>query len=132
MGRVVAEKHVRQMNKMLSGVIIRGTGKKARINRPVAGKTGTSQEFRDAWFVGYTGNLIAGVWLGNDNRSPMKRVSGGSLPAGLWKSVMMEAHEGLPRHPLPGLSHRYVSITPSNSGENISLWGRILHNFTGN
>jgi penicillin-binding protein 1A len=50
-GQVVAEKHVRQMNKMLSGVITRGTGKKARINRPVAGKTGTSQEFRDAWFV---------------------------------------------------------------------------------
>ena len=130
-GQVVAEKHVRQMNKMLSGVITRGTGKKARINRPAAGKTGTSQEFRDAWFVGYTGNLIAGVWLGNDNRSPMKRVSGGSLPAGLWKSVMMEAHEGLPRHPLLGFSDQYHSIAPRNSRENASFWGRILHNFTG-
>jgi penicillin-binding protein 1A len=127
----VAEKHVRQMNKMLSGVITRGTGKKARINRPAAGKTGTSQEFRDAWFVGYTGNLIAGVWLGNDNRSPMKRVSGGSLPAGLWKSVMIEAHEGLPQHPLLGLSDQYHSIAPRKSRENASFWGRILHNFTG-
>ena len=80
--------------------------------------------------MGYTGNLIGGVWLGNDNRSPMKRVSGGSLPAGLWKSVMMEAHEGLPQRTLLGLSNPYHFIAPGNSKENGSFWGRILNKFT--
>ena len=69
---------------------------------PAAGKTGTSQDFRDAWFVGYTAQLIAGVWVGNDDGRPMRRVVGGTLPARLWHDVMMIAHEGLPARGLAG------------------------------
>jgi penicillin-binding protein 1A len=88
---------------MLSGVVSGGTGRRAALSEhATAGKTGTSQDFRDAWFVGYTGHLIGGVWVGNDDARPMRKVTGGSLPARLWHDVMMIAHEGLPPRPLPG------------------------------
>jgi len=89
------------MNVMLKAVVHNGTGKAARLDRPSAGKTGTSQDFRDAWFIGYTGEFIGGVWLGNDNGSPMKKVTGGGFPARLWKEVMITAHQGLPVRPIP-------------------------------
>ena len=69
------------MNQMLQGVIDHGTGKAAALPRPAAGKTGTTQDYRDAWFIGYTADLVAGVWLGNDDNTPMDKVTGGSLPA---------------------------------------------------
>ena len=127
-GQVIAKQHVYQLNKMLSGVIKRGTGKNAKMDRPVAGKTGTSQKYRDAWFVGYTGNFVAGVWLGNDNRAPMKRVSGGGLPAGLWKSVMEVAHQGVIPRPLLGLSYSSNLNTISENVNNNSIWERVVRN----
>ena len=66
-----------------------------------AGKTGTSQDFRDAWFIGYTSHLVTGVWLGNDDNSPMKKVSGGTLPVAIWSRFMKEAHAGLAPVGLP-------------------------------
>lgn len=81
---------------MMSDVVRYGTGTRAALDRPVAGKTGTSSDYRDAWFVGFTSNLITGVWMGNDNNKPMKKVTGGSLPAVLWHDYMIEAENGLP------------------------------------
>lgn len=101
-GRVIAPGHVRQLTGMLREVISSGTGRAAAIGRPAAGKTGTSQEFRDAWFIGFTPDLVTGIWLGNDNSSPMKRVTGGGLPARLWRSFMKDALKGRPARPLSG------------------------------
>ncbi|MCF3936135.1 PBP1A family penicillin-binding protein [Acuticoccus sp. M5D2P5] len=92
-----------QMNAMLSQVITSGTGQRAQFGWPAAGKTGTSQNWRDAWFVGYTAFFTAGVWLGNDDNSPTKKVTGGNLPAELWKQLMTKVHEGMMPADLPGL-----------------------------
>jgi penicillin-binding protein 1A len=100
-GRVISEQVAGQMNEMLSGVIGRGTGRSAALDRPAAGKTGTTQDYRDAWFIGYTADLVAGVWLGNDDNTPMKRVTGGTLPAKTWRSFMLAATGGHPVRPLP-------------------------------
>jgi penicillin-binding protein 1A len=92
---LVAPKHVAAMNDMLNAVLVSGTGKRAALpGLPAAGKTGTSQDFRDAWFVGYTGQFVAGVWVGNDDGRAMNKVMGGSLPARLWHDVMLVAHDG--------------------------------------
>jgi len=103
-GQVIAPQHLREMTQMLAGVIENGTGKAAAIDRPVAGKTGTAQDYRDAWFIGFSADYVAGVWMGNDDHSSMKKITGGSLPAQLWHNVMLDAHKGLPARPLPGLS----------------------------
>jgi penicillin-binding protein 1A len=66
-----------------------------------AGKTGTSQDFRDAWFIGYTANLVTGVWLGNDDSSPTRKATGGGLPVEIWTRFMKAAHQGVPPAPLP-------------------------------
>jgi penicillin-binding protein 1A len=100
-GPVVAPELVGMINDMLTGVIAHGTGKSAALPRPAAGKTGTTQEYRDAWFIGYTADLIAGVWLGNDDDTPMSKVTGGSLPAAAWRSFMLAATKGMPVKPLP-------------------------------
>jgi penicillin-binding protein 1A len=102
-GRVVSARDVIAMNDMLSGAVAGGTGRNAGIGRPQAGKTGTSQNFRDAWFVGYTADWVTGVWMGNDNGAAMKNVTGGGAPAKLWRDFMAAAHTGLPARPLPGL-----------------------------
>ena len=80
---------------MMEQTIINGTGKKAKINRPAAGKTGTSQSLRDAWFVGFTSNIVVGVWFGNDDDSPMEQITGGTAPAILWGEFMKKAHENI-------------------------------------
>ncbi len=85
------------MTNMLYQVVESGTGRAANLGRrEAAGKTGTTQDWRDAWFIGFTGNYVTGVWIGNDNASPMARVAGGSLPAAVWRDYMSAAHEGLP------------------------------------
>jgi penicillin-binding protein 1A len=100
---LVAPAQIGAINDMLNAALITGTGKRAALPRhPAAGKTGTSQEFRDAWFVGYTAHLVAGVWVGNDDSRSMNRVMGGNFPARLWREVMLLAHDGLPPRALPG------------------------------
>jgi penicillin-binding protein 1A len=99
-GRLLDAKTVARMQIMLKGVIDQGTGKAAKLSRPAAGKTGTSQDFRDAWFIGFTNELVTGVWLGNDDSSPTTRVTGGSLPAVLWRRYMTDALKGAPPRPL--------------------------------
>jgi penicillin-binding protein 1A len=86
----------RQLIGMMQAVIAKGTGKRADIGRPAAGKTGTSQGYRDAWFVGFTPDLVAGVWLGDDRGRPMQHMAGGDLPALAWKRFMLTAEDGLP------------------------------------
>ena len=76
---------------MLEGVIKKGTGTRANIGRPAAGKTGTTSNYHDAWFVGYTPDLVAGVWVGNDDNSSTNGIMGGQLPAEIWKAFMQKA-----------------------------------------
>ena len=99
-GRVIEPEVTNTMISMLESTIRYGTGKKANINRPAAGKTGTSQSLRDAWFVGFTSDIVAGVWFGNDDDSPMKEITGGTAPANLWKNFMIEAHGNAPSRSL--------------------------------
>ncbi|WP_062230588.1 PBP1A family penicillin-binding protein [Aureimonas sp. N4] len=100
---IVGQDVVGMMNAMLTRVVTSGTGRRASFpGWQIAGKSGTTQDFKDAWFIGYTSNLTTGVWLGNDNGKPMRQVTGGSLPADAWKDYMVAAHEGLPAVPLPG------------------------------
>ena len=98
--RVVEPRIVAGLQSMLSDVIRTGTGRAARLTRPAAGKTGTSQDFRDAWFVGFSAELVTGVWLGNDESTPMKKVTGGGLPARLWRGFMTDALKGAPARQL--------------------------------
>ncbi|THF49018.1 transglycosylase domain-containing protein [Allorhizobium terrae] len=101
--RVLSQKVVTEMTQMMEGVITNGTGKAARLkNWQAAGKTGTTQSYRDALFVGFTSNLTTGVWFGNDDGTPMKRVTGGGLPAKTWKDFMTAAQKGLTPVPLFG------------------------------
>jgi penicillin-binding protein 1A len=100
---VIADRIARNMNQMLGDVVRFGTGRGAALGqRPVAGKTGTSQDFRDAWFIGYTADYVGGVWIGNDDNTPMDKVVGGSLPAAMWRQIMTTAHDGVAVKPLPG------------------------------
>jgi penicillin-binding protein 1A len=90
------------MNTMMQETIASGTARKADIpGWTAAGKTGTSQDFRDAWFIGYTANLVTGVWLGNDDNSPTKKATGGGLPVEVWTRFMRTAHQGVPVASLP-------------------------------
>ncbi|NRG19406.1 PBP1A family penicillin-binding protein [Rhizobiales bacterium] len=102
--RVLQEKAAMEMNDVLVNVVERGTGRRAQIEGVVAaGKTGTTQAYRDAWFVGYTGNYAAAVWYGNDDFSRTNRMTGGSLPAMTWQSIMEYAHQGIELKTLPGV-----------------------------
>lgn len=101
--RIVAPARVGAMNAMLNAALVHGTGRRAALARhPAAGKTGTSQNFRDAWFIGYTAHLTTGVWAGNDDGAAMNHVFGGSLPARIWREVMLAAHAGKRSRPLAG------------------------------
>jgi penicillin-binding protein 1A len=124
-GQVVSLEFAGLMNEMLSGVIGHGTGKSAALPRPAAGKTGTTQDYRDAWFIGYTADLVAGVWLGNDDNSPTNTVTGGSLPAQTWRRFMIAATRAMPVRPLPAAPARVVAVAPPSSG------GGLFDNFFG-
>lgn len=103
-GRVIQPNIVAEMNDMLHAAVEIGTGKRAQLNGwPMAGKTGTSQKARDAWFIGYTSRMVTGVWLGNDDDVGTK-LSGGNIPVEVWSQFMAKAHEGIPVADLPGLA----------------------------
>jgi penicillin-binding protein 1A len=100
--RALSDATVASMNKMLVQVPEWGTARRARLEGiRAAGKTGTTQAYRDAWFVGYTGNFVAAVWFGNDNYKPTKRLTGGRLPAMTWKKFMSFAHQNIEIRPIP-------------------------------
>ncbi len=100
--RVITETAARQLTYMMSEVINRGTGRRARLEgRPAAGKTGTTQAARDAWFIGFTADYVAGVWMGYDDNTPLSGVTGGGLPAEVWRETMTRVHAGLPVRDLP-------------------------------
>ena len=101
-GRIIEPQYVAMMNAMMQETLLTGTARKAELpGWQAAGKTGTSQDWRDAWFVGYTSHLVAGVWLGNDDSSPTKKASGGNLPVEVWSRFMKVAHQGVPIAALP-------------------------------
>jgi len=104
--RVLSEKAASYMNSMLVQVPERGTGRRAALpNIRSAGKTGTTQSYRDAWYVGFTGNYVAAVWLGNDDYRPTKDMTGGTLPAMVWQRFMAYAHQNIELKPIPGIEN---------------------------
>jgi penicillin-binding protein 1A len=116
--QVVSPDALTAMTELMGDVVSYGTGKAARLDdRPSAGKTGTTQDYRDAWFVGFTADLVCGVWIGNDDNSAMIRATGGSLPARIFKSFMSGAEQGLPVKPLAGASPVVAENTADQSAE---------------
>ncbi|WP_271168118.1 transglycosylase domain-containing protein [Hansschlegelia plantiphila] len=114
---------VADMTRMMLAVTEGGTGGRARLDGfQVCGKTGTSQSYRDAWFVGFTGSLVGGVWFGNDDFTATREMTGGSLPAMTWKDIMTFAHQGFAPRPIPGLKlpaggQAVASQAPADSGD---------------
>ncbi|MBC8037084.1 MAG: penicillin-binding protein 1A [Rhizobiales bacterium] len=111
-----------QMNEMLRAVVTGGTARRAQFGDfEIAGKTGTSQDYRDAWFIGYTTHLVGGVWVGNDDNSPTQKVTGGSIPTAVWRDVMEFAHGDLAPERLPGDSSGFPrdGIEMSDSGDGL-------------
>jgi penicillin-binding protein 1A len=105
LGRIVDARYVGMMNTMMRETLVSGTARKADLpGWQAAGKTGTSQDFRDAWFIGYTPHLITGVWLGNDDSSPTRKATGGGLPVEIWSRVMKTGHQGIVPVALPGVN----------------------------
>ena len=117
LGAVMSTNDNMQMTRLLQEVTATGTGRAARLeDRPTAGKTGTTQDFRDAWFVGFTADLVCGVWIGNDNNAPMRKATGGALPARIFHRFMSGAEETMPVRPLAG-SNIMASAQPPDGVE---------------
>jgi membrane peptidoglycan carboxypeptidase len=103
--RVIRDTAARELTWMMMQVVEHGTGAKARLDGwQVAGKTGTTQGARDAWFIGFTGDYVTGVWMGNDDNTPLKNVTGGGLPAEIWHETMARVTSGMTPTPLPALA----------------------------
>src|SRR5580692_7821291 len=103
LGRIVDPRYIGMMNTMMHETLVSGTAKHADFpGWQAAGKTGTTEDFRDAWFIGYTSHLVTGVWLGNDDNSPTKKAVGGGVPVDIWSRFMRAAHQGVAPTPLPG------------------------------
>lgn len=100
--QVISNRAAGQLIFMMEQVIQKGTGRRAALpeGRPAAGKTGTTSSYRDAWFIGFTQQYVTGVWMGYDDNTPLKDVTGGGLPAEIWQAVMADIHQGLPVEPL--------------------------------
>ncbi|HTN97307.1 MAG TPA: penicillin-binding transpeptidase domain-containing protein, partial [Nordella sp.] len=113
----VPEETIAELNHMMNAVVESGTGKRALLGfTPQAGKTGTNQSYRDAWFIGFTAHNVTGVWFGNDDFTPMNNVTGGLLPAAAWKDVMLWAEQPQVGTALPGvpMEERYVQYALEN------------------
>jgi penicillin-binding protein 1A len=120
--QVIEPRYVAMMNTMMRETLVSGTARKAEIpGWTAAGKTGTSQDFRDAWFIGYTANLVTGVWLGNDDNSPTRKATGGGLPVEIWTRFMRAAHQGVPVAALPGAQSNglFPSFAPAQQASMI-------------
>jgi penicillin-binding protein 1A len=117
LGRTMTVEQAGMMNQMLRETLVSGTARKADLpGWPAAGKTGTTQDHRDAWFVGYTGHLVAAVWLGNDDGEEMKKVTGSGPPVEIWQRFMKDAHSNVPVAGLPGLGWRGLAIATPTTG----------------
>ena len=102
--QALPENVAKDMVFMMNKVAEEGTGRRALIDGVrIAGKTGTTNNYRDGWFVGYSANLVGGVWVGNDDYSSTNRMTGGSLPAMIWHAAMVYAHQGIEIKTLPGI-----------------------------
>ena len=119
--RVISEEAAMRLTWMMSQVIEApyGTGRRARLpdGRQAAAKTGTTQAARDAWFIGFTADYVVGVWMGNDDNSPLVGVTGGGLPAAIWRETMARIHEGTPVRPLPMIAPDPPALEPPSTGE---------------
>ncbi|QKV18660.1 transglycosylase domain-containing protein [Oricola thermophila] len=122
--RVLSEETAIEMNRMLANVPKWGTGRRADLTMTTAaGKTGTTQSYRDAWFVGYTGNFTAAVWYGNDNYEPTNRLTGGNLPAMTWQRIMTYAHNGIELRPIPGVPQPEITPEDGAGGDAVAEGG---------
>lgn len=114
--QIIPLPNILDMITMMKSVVENGTGRRAHLDGiDVAGKTGTTNGYKDAWFIGYTGNYVGAVWFGNDNDTPMANMTGGSLPAATWHEIMAYAHRGIELKPLPGSSLPASPQTPTLS-----------------
>ncbi|MEL7014379.1 MAG: transglycosylase domain-containing protein [Pseudomonadota bacterium] len=114
--RVIQDEAARQLTWMMHNVVQKGTGTRARLpDRQAAGKTGTTQAARDAWFLGFTADYVAGVWMGYDDNTPLTGVTGGGLPAEIWREAMIRVHADLPVTPLPMIVPKAVAAPQSSS-----------------
>ncbi|TXH38716.1 MAG: PBP1A family penicillin-binding protein [Rhodospirillaceae bacterium] len=115
-GRVASGTATNEMLDVMHSVVEWGTGRKAKLDRPAYGKTGTSQNYRDAWFIGLTADLVTGVWVGNDDNSPMQKVTGGVLPVTIWHDFMADALAGTPPRDVtrPGAGGWIASAAPTD------------------
>lgn len=118
--RVFPEEKVAELNTMMAAVVKSGTGRRADLGfAPQGGKTGTNQGYRDAWYIGYTGHHVAGIWYGNDDFTPMNEVTGGLMPAPSWKRIITEAERGLKPTGLAGIPYDeavYAAAVPQLTG----------------
>jgi 1A family penicillin-binding protein len=116
--RVIRQEAAQELIYMMNQVILSGTGRRAALpGREAAGKTGTTQGARDAWFLGFTADYVAGVWMGYDDNTPLTGVTGGGLPAAIWKETMLRVHEGLAPRPLPMRQPRPVLDPTGQQGD---------------
>jgi penicillin-binding protein 1A len=137
---VLDESTVAAMNGILRQVPEWGTGKRAKLDGIVtAGKTGTTSAYRDAWFVGFTGNYAAAVWFGNDGYAPTRRLTGGILPAQTWKEFMTYAHQGVELKAIPFIDNPFeekkpgeavVAASPEGDGQSVGARAATLSTAT--
>jgi penicillin-binding protein 1A len=112
--QVMTAQAANDINMILNKAVEEGTGRRSVIEGvKSAGKTGTTNAYRDAWFVGYTGNMVCGIWYGNDDYAPTNRMTGGSLPAMTWKKIMGYAHQGVELKPIPGVPSSPLAVGPA-------------------
>ena len=137
--RVIQESSARQLTWMMEKVVSQGTGKRAQFEgREIAGKTGTTQGAKDAWFIGFTGDYVAGVWMGYDNNTKLNGVTGGGLPADIWRETMQRIHKDVPIKPLPmqlpkqpQQSAQPIDVVRDNSSSKRNIIENLLFNLFG-